>query len=275
MENRIFIQKKSNVNIYDNNVKFLCGDLSNPIEVVIEDTYLTNQIFTRDGETWYMLHTRNKFTVCVNLDTGETRKIRSLNFWRGKIQISPNGKLAVITAGITASSWCQILVVDLYDWDNVTVIHREEIFIDFEVRFDDDDNNVIFEYLFDFRILDDQVSLVYGDNEEKFSKYLWEVTNVDKQIEEMPKYYSASSEELLSAGGEETTIKVTLTRKRNPSLISPDRTEKWDSKKNKKIYQSYITLDEMEIIKTEKQKIIKTKRNNIQVNELNFEEYLN
>jgi len=40
----------------------------------------------------------------VNLATGEHHKTHSLSFWRGSLEISPNGMLGIIEAGIMASS---------------------------------------------------------------------------------------------------------------------------------------------------------------------------
>lgn len=83
MEDRITVQKVSDKTIYGNTITVKCGDLENPKEVVVENTYDTGYTFVRDGCTWYLLHTgdvvkREYTTVFINLNTGESRKTGSL-----------------------------------------------------------------------------------------------------------------------------------------------------------------------------------------------------
>jgi hypothetical protein len=275
-ENRIIVQKISDKN--GNTVTVKCGDLENPFEVIIENTYGSGHKFVRDDCIWYLIHAINvenaHTTVFVNLNTGETRKTISLNYWRGSLTMSPNGKLAIIKGGIIASSAVQILVYDLTDWDNVNIIYREEIwtFIEYNVRFDKD-SNVVFEYTFEFWSLDDKVSLVGQETaiDDEFCKYLW---NENNSGIEMKKYYSGSSDDLMKAGGEKIWITVTVTHARNPTLITPDAPEKWKIAESKKVYESEVFLDEMEIIKTEKHLGTPKKRNNFQVTTANFEQFL-
>lgn len=294
---RVTVEKVSTENIYTNTVTVACGDLTNPKNVIVENTYPTYYTFNRDGDRWYLLHTclcldkkkwiHDTSTVFINLNTGETRKTSSLSYWRGRLTMSPNGKLAIIDAGIQASSARQIMVVDLTDWDNMTIIYREEIwsYIDYNTRFDED-NNVVFEYILEFWILDDKVSLVgegtaYND---EFCKYLWNESHPGVEIE---KFYTGSETDLLEVGGEKTYVTVKVTHARNPALITPDAPEKWMEvldrwnhgnpdapKKYKQVLESSVFLDEMEIIKTEKNVGMPKKRNNIKVDETNFEQYL-
>lgn len=294
---RVTVQKVPGDNIYSNTITVACGDLANPVNVIIENTYPSNYTFNRDGDRWYLLHTclcldkekwiHDTSTVFINLNTGETRKTTSLSFWRGSLQMSPNGKLAIIDAGITASSARQIMVIDLTDWGNVTIIYREEIwsYIDYDTRFDND-SNVVFEYILEFWILDDKVSLVGQGTayNEEFCKYLWNEIHPGVEIE---KYYSGSETDLLEVGGEKTFVTVKVTHARNPALITPDTPEKWNEvedrwnhgnpdapKKYKQVLESAVFLDEMEIIKTEKSVGVPKKRNNIKVDETNFEQFL-
>lgn len=273
----------------------LCGDLTNPVPVKIENTYPSKYTFNRNGEKWYLLGTnswadkeKTKYdasSVFINLATGEVRRTPSLDFWKARIQYSPNGMLVIVDAGITASSARQILVVDLTNWDNITVIYREEIwsYKDYEVRFDDN-SNVIIEYTLEFLILDDKASLVCGGRacNYEFSEYVWKEINPNV---EMKKYYSSSETEVFDLGGEKTQIIVTVTHARNPALITPDAPEKWDEekdrwntedpnlpKKYKKMFDSYVFLDEMDTVKIEK--TVARKRNNMKIDETNFERFI-
>ena len=138
-----------------------CGNLLEPILVDINYLdYLSTTTFQRDNDTWYMCHSWTKtwgegaqsFTSFVNLRTGEYHKVPPLNFWKGTISISPNGKLVMITGGIIATSMAQLLIIDISDFSHVETIHREAFdrSPDYGSLHFDDESNFVIEYVYKF-----------------------------------------------------------------------------------------------------------------------------
>jgi len=268
-----------------------CGDLANPIIVTIENTsYLPDYLFDRDGCKWAFCHSalcldKEKWlwdtsTTFINIETGENHKTPSLSFWRGSILPSADGKLVIIDAGICASSARKVYVVDLTDWKNVTIIHYEELWTNHEysVTFNDD-NDVVFEYIYEFVSIDDHVHLLEGGSvhDSEFVKYMNDQTGSSEK-------YSIGEEDIISASGTKTIITVKVTRRRNPDKITKIPFEekaaepkiRWEEpKKYKPFYESCIWLDEMDIISCEKILGLLKKRNNKEVTTENFEQFLN
>ena len=113
----------------------LCGDLGSPIVVDVNYlNYLSYTTFKRqDGHLWYMCHTWTRTwgegsmsgTTFINLSTGQRHDVPTLSYWRGNLQISPDGNLILIEAGITATSDRQLFVLDISHLPSIDVIHHE------------------------------------------------------------------------------------------------------------------------------------------------------
>lgn len=270
-------------------ITILCGeDLSKP--VIIEDAcWNIPYIFQRDGDFWCWVNTskpidleKRKYErhgVFVNLNTGEKKVIdHTLIDFRSTTTFSPNGKLVIIDAGIIASSGCKTMVIDLTDWDNVTVIYCEEIwdYIEYSAKFDED-SNVVFTYVFELFAFDDKVALNQQGSiwDEDFIDYFYENTT-----ENVSGNHSLGKETLLINGGECTTITHTVVRKYDKSLVTRDSARKWsfDEKRYKKDYENYmgmcVMVNEMAVVSTKSVKGIPKKRNNVQIDETNFHKYL-
>jgi len=255
-------------------------------------SYVSDYTFERDGGIWYMVDSStlldkegwvyDSYTIFIDLDTGETHKVPCLSFWRGKLEMSPNGKFAAINAGICASGATKIYIVDLTDWENVTIIHYEEIwsFIDYTISFNDNSDSV-FTYTFDFAILDNHVSLIEQDtiSDKDMIKAIH-----DENKDEIKEYCSSDVDEIYEMGGIKQTIITKVTRRRNPDKITSrpfdekaaEPTEnRWaEPKKYKQFYESCIWLDEMDIVETKHDVVRPKVRNNIEVTTSNFERYL-
>jgi hypothetical protein len=273
--------------------KTLTIKCNNRVVVVENVTYVPNYTFERDGGIWYMIHNstlldkelwiHDSYTTFINLDTGETHKVPYLSFWRGQIEISPNGKFAAIDAGICGSSARKIYIVDLTDWENVTITHYEEIwtFIDYTVSFNDNSDSV-FTYTFYFAVLDNHVSLMEEDS--ITDKDMITAIHAENGYA-LTKYHRCDVDELYAIGGIKKTITTQVTRRRNPEKITSKpfdekaaepKESRWvEPKKYKQFYESCIWLDEMDIIDTTHAVGRPKVRNNIEVTTDNFEQYLN
>ena len=115
--------------------------------------YLSFTTFKRqDGNMWYLCHTWTKTwgegsrsgSTFINLSTGERYDVNSLSFWRGTLQISPDGNMILIDAGIMASSARKILVYDISCLPKMETIHYEEFWygIQYSVSFNENNEYV-------------------------------------------------------------------------------------------------------------------------------------
>jgi len=268
-----------------------CGDLVKPILVTIEDIGCnTNHTFQRDGDCWAWFTTMKPIDVSkyecrgvfVNLKTGEKRVTNTtLTDFRSTTKFSPNGKLAIIDAGISASSARKVMVIDLTDWDNVKPIYHEEIWdcVDYNVEFDAD-SNAVFSYVFKLWAFGDKVSLSQNDSvyDEEFLEYFNSVVYPDSA---KPASHYIDRETLLSNGAECTAITHTITRKYNLVLVTPDSNNKWSiehgdrwSGANKRYLGLLILVNEMDLVSETSVKGVSKTRNNVQIDETNFRNYI-
>jgi hypothetical protein len=111
-----------------------CGPEKNICVDINYVYYVSKYIFKREGEDWYICHTWTRTweegshsgTFFVNLNTGEHYETYPLFFWRGSLNISPNGMLGIIEGGIIASSARKLYIIDLSMLPNIPVLHYEE-----------------------------------------------------------------------------------------------------------------------------------------------------
>ena len=209
--------------------------------VVVDEFYEYYDVFKRknvenmEWELWlYCQSWKRKRgvpaqSVFVNLETGETHyPCESLNFWRGCLKFSPNGHLALVTARIQGSSAKKILVIDLTDWNNVTVIHQE-LNCEAEVSFNND-NQVVFKH--ELMTLRDK-GTVYNvtDPEVIINMY-------DEELDVTLK-----------------TLTTIIVRERDETKITSDMRKKWGDECNYKEMseqRTFVTVDEMKIVSKKK-----------------------
>lgn len=118
-------------------------------------------------------------TTFINLSTGERHDVPTMSLWRGNIQISPDGNMVLIEAGIMASSARQLLVLDISKLPTVDVIHKEEYgWGDIEIsdyRFTED-SEFVCTYSYCFQVYKDKIRFQYyfgdGNSEMELKKYI-------------------------------------------------------------------------------------------------------
>lgn len=110
--------------------------------------YLSFLTFKRqDGNLWYLCHTWTRTwgegsrsgSTFINLSTGERHDVNSLSFWRGTLNISPDGNMVLIYAGIMASGAQKIIIYDISSLPKIETIHYEECWenISYSVSFNE------------------------------------------------------------------------------------------------------------------------------------------
>lgn len=204
-------------------------------EVVIDDLHHHGStVMNRPDGNWLICFTwtRNwgpdarSRTVFINLATGEVCTGPSLLLFRARISFSPNWELIHIDAGIEASSARVIYVIDARDLCNLNVIFREEVWFDPPIEYEcsfDSDSGFVTRYSFDF--------FEYG------GKIICGEENIE-QIKDMlvaeEKYVSVrdiDDREMWKSGVLLLTKTATVTRRLDPSKISPASAEKWGEKR--------------------------------------------
>jgi hypothetical protein len=271
----------------DTTLLITCDNL---VTIEIENTLKGRAIvyFRRDGDRWLMVGASDKDNskhICINTATGEMYKIPYILGFRSTITFSPDKRLALVISRICASNADKVWIVDMTDWNNVTIIHNEEMWdhYDWDVKFDED-GNVVFTYNFTFWSLDDIVICLDGNlssphgEEDGYSKMREKIWGLMERKSPVDENYSISLEDLISVGGEVFFLTSSVTRRRDPTKITPDDPKKWkeieisNESSYKKFWKSYIKVDEMEIVANSSNN--KYKRKNIVVDSSNFEKYL-
>lgn len=209
----------------------LCGDLSNPIVVHVKYlNYLSYTTFKRqDGCIWYMCHTWTRTwgqgalsgTTFINLETGDRHDVPSLSFWRGNLQVSPDGNLILIEAGIMASSDRQLLILDITNLPAVDVIHKEYFGYGGTELSDwkfNEKSEFECTYLYFFQVFKDKIKFVhyFGSDDKsdaEFTKYVYENCPEHQKTKNEKDFciYNMKDYE----GGLSVMVEATVKRKRN------------------------------------------------------------
>lgn len=174
----------------------LCGENKDILVNIDYISYHSTFTFKRDCDLWYLCHTwtrtwgegSNSSTVFINLNTGQRYDTDSLSFWRGSLQISTDGKLALVSGGIFASSAVFTAVIDLSNLPKLEYIYFEQYGDSAESKFLPD-NSIYFEYGFareneffevylnsDYSYYDKE----YSDDDDYDEDFKWKVTVVRK-----------------------------------------------------------------------------------------------
>ena len=225
----------------------LCGDLQAPIIVEVDYlNYLSYTTFKRqDGCLWYMCHTWTRTwgqgaksgTTFINLETGERHDIPTLSYWRGNLQISPDGNLILIEAGITATSARQLLVVDISNLPLVDVIHHEKYgYGSTEISDYKFNEKSEFEctYSFYFEVFKNKIKFLhyFGENDKSNKEFLEYVksncTDSEKKTLLENSDYIGGMESF--EDGSYVRADCVTTRKRNPERPIVNNFEKFDLK---------------------------------------------